>query len=81
MMELKETIDLMIIDDYKGHFKAEYYQLKIRCEKLQAMLTKWDNGELNFAPTCPRELYDRQVHGMCKYLEVLEEILLSLKTF
>ena len=30
MMELKDTVDLMLSTDYKERFKAEYYQLKIR---------------------------------------------------
>lgn len=37
-MKLKDTIKLMESDDYKDRFKAEYYQLKIRKEKLQKML-------------------------------------------
>lgn len=37
-MELKDTIKLMESDDYKDRFKAEYYQVKIRKEKLQKML-------------------------------------------
>lgn len=34
-MKLKDTIKLMESDDYKDRFKAEYYQVKIRKEKLQ----------------------------------------------
>lgn len=44
-MELKDTATLMVSSDYKERFKAEYYQLKIRLEKLKCMLQKWDNGE------------------------------------
>ena len=44
-MELKDTTTLMVSSDYKERFKAEYYQLKIRLEKLKCMLQKWDNGE------------------------------------
>ena len=36
-MELKETINLMTSADYKERFKAEYYQVKIRYEKLKNM--------------------------------------------
>ena len=54
-MNLKDTIEMMRSEDYKQRFKAEYYQLKIRTEKLKAMLDKWDAGELSFKPTCPRE--------------------------
>lgn len=72
-MELKDTIDLMTSEDYKERFKAEYYQLKIRYEKLKAMLDKWDNGELDFEPTCPREIYNKQIEGMETYLDVLAD--------
>lgn len=37
------------------------------------MLEKWDAGELNFKPTCPRGMYDEQIAAMKKYLEILEE--------
>ena len=50
-MDLKDTIELMQSEDYKERFKAEYYQVKIRLEKLEAMLDKWDKGELDFTPT------------------------------
>jgi hypothetical protein len=70
-MELRDTVDLMLSDDYKDRFKAEYLQLKIRYEKLKVMLDKWDNDELDFTPTCPREIYDEQIEGMETYLDVL----------
>ena len=38
-MELKDTIELMKSNDYKDRFKAEYYQVKIRREKLQKNTT------------------------------------------
>ena len=37
-MELKNTVDLMLSDDYKDRFKAEYYQLSIRFKKLKNMV-------------------------------------------
>jgi hypothetical protein len=73
MKDLKETVDLMLSEDYKDRFKAEFYQLKIRHDKLKIMLDKWDNGELDFKPTCPREMYDKQLAGMAQYLDVLAD--------
>lgn len=70
---LKDTVDMMLSDDYKERFKAEYIQLKIRYGKLKVMLDKWDNDELDFTPTCPRELYDEQIEGMETYLDVLTD--------
>jgi hypothetical protein len=71
-MELKDTIEMMDNPDYKERFRAEYYQLKIRHDKLKAMVHKWDKGELNFVPTCPRKTYDAQLAAMVNYLAVLE---------
>lgn len=71
-MELKETVEMMNSADYKERFQAEYQQAVIRYQKLAAMLQKWDNGELNFTPTCPRSTYNMQVRAMTDYIAVLE---------
>lgn len=39
-MELKDTIELMQSSDYKDRFKAEYFQVAIRLQKLDDMLKK-----------------------------------------
>lgn len=41
-MELNETVELMNSADYKDRFKGEYFQVKIRHDKLKAMCDKWD---------------------------------------
>ena len=71
-MELIETVELMQNVNYKKRFLAEYYQLKIRTEKLEAMVNKWDKGELDFTPTCDRKIYDDQLYYMCGYLNILK---------
>lgn len=71
--ELAKTCELMVSPDYKERFKAEYIQLRNRLEGLQRMLTAWDAGKLDFKPTCPRDLYDKQVEGMELYLKVLTQ--------
>ena len=71
-MELKETVRMMNSADYRERFKAEYYQVVVRYQKLKAMLLKWDNGELNFHPTCPRSTYNMQIKAMTDYIAVLE---------
>ena len=71
-MELRDTIEMMNSADYKERFKAEYYQVVVRYQKLKAMLHKWDNGELNFQPTCPRSTYNMQIKAMTDYIAVLE---------
>lgn len=71
-MELKDTAELMTSQDYKQRFLAEYLQLAIRYRKLTDMLNKWDKGELNFKPDCPRSVYRLQVKAMSEYMAVLE---------
>lgn len=71
--ELKQTVELMNSSDYKERFKAEYYQLKIRYDKLHTMCEKWDKNELNFVPTCSRFTYTMQLIAMQFYLKILEE--------
>lgn len=71
-MELRDTIEMMNSSDYKERFKAEYYQVVIRYQKLKAMLEKWDKGELQFTPTCPRSTYNIQIKAMTDYIAVLE---------
>lgn len=72
MKELKETVELMTSADYKERFKAEYEQVKIRFEKLKVMLDKWDNGTLEFTPTCNRGIYNFQIKAMGEYITCLE---------
>ena len=71
-MKLSETVEMMNSTDYKDRFKAEYYQLAIRYKGLKAMLDKWDNGTLQFEPTCPRSTYNMQIKAMADYLAVFE---------
>ena len=72
MKELQETAAMMCSADYKERFKAEYYQLQTRTEKLDKMVRAWDKGELKFQPTCPRSTYDIQLRAMHDYIAVLE---------
>lgn len=71
-MELKDTIELMQSEDYKDRFKAEYYQTKIRYEKLHKMTIKYEAGTLDFEPSCPLELLNEQKRCMGMYLHTLE---------
>ena len=73
MKDLKETAGMMSSPDYKERFRAEYHQLETRFLKLRSMCLKWDAGTLEFTPTCPREIYDKQLYFMEGYLEVLVE--------
>lgn len=71
-MKLADTVEMMNSSDYKERFKAEYAQLAIRYYGLRNMLEKWDNGILEFEPTCPRSTYNLQIKAMTDYIAVLE---------
>lgn len=71
-MELKDTVDLMNSEDYKDRFKAEYFQTKIRYEKLNKMLTKLDAGTLDFTPMCSKVVLLQQKRYMSEYIHSLE---------
>lgn len=68
-MELKDTVKLMLSDDYKDRFRAEYYQLKIRRDKLQAMVEKYHY--LDFEPNTDYRTLWVQLTDMNSYLEQL----------
>ena len=70
---LNETVELMTSSDYKDRFKAEYYQLEYRYNKLKKMLEDWDADKLSFTPTCDRDIYTAQITSMANYLDVLRQ--------
>ena len=81
MKELKDTFDMMTSTDYKERFKAEYYQTKIRYEKLKTFNTKieaarhtqFTQKELPMPKhDCPDELLREQQMLMGNYLHILE---------
>ena len=86
-MELKETISIMQSDNYKDRFKAEYWQTKIRYEKLKDFCNKIEardvlrfNAHPDYQPSmlepikhdCPFELLRTQQRQMGEYLHTLE---------
>lgn len=72
MKTMKETSELMLSADYKERFIAEYWQVVNRYKSLRKLLYKWDNGDLNFSPTCPRSTYNMQMRAMTDYIAILE---------
>lgn len=71
-LKMERANTLAMSSDYKERFVGEYMQLKIRIEKLEAMLAKWDAGTLEFTPICTRYIYDGQIRAMKDYLMCLE---------
>ena len=72
IMELKDTVVLMNSDDYKERFKAEYWQTKIRYDKLRSMVVKYEADKLDFTPSCGIYLLKDQLKNMENYLYCLE---------
>ena len=71
-MTMKETATMMLDQDYKKRFVAEYWQTKNRYESLHRMTIKYEAGTLGFTPTCSLELLREQKAHMGNYLRVLE---------
>lgn len=83
MKELKETTKLMTSVDYKERFVAEYWQTKIRYEKLKAFNTKIEAAQrVRFSEVenklkepihdCPADILVEQQHILGEYLHILE---------
>ena len=71
-LELMHTAAMMSSSDYKERFKAEYWQTKIRYDKLHHMCVKYEAGTLEFEPSCSLELLKKQKAAMGQYLNCLE---------
>jgi hypothetical protein len=70
-MELENTVHLMLSDNYKNRFIAEYQQLKIRIRQLEVFLkdkggTIWQDGH-------PDNIYRKQLYFMRCYRRTLKE--------
>ena len=83
MKDLKQTIELMSSKDYKDRFIAEYWQTKIRYERLKAFNTKIEAahevnshrlGRIMEEPKhdCPGSMLRHQQQIMGEYLHILE---------
>lgn len=44
----------------------------MRYKKLNNMLQQWDNGKLDFEPTCPRSTYNIKIKAMTDYIAIME---------
>lgn len=71
-MVLDKTVDMMLSEDYKERFRAEYHQLVYRTNKLQTLVGKMKNGTIDFKPKCPLDLLMWQLRTMQDYLMVLK---------
>ena len=80
-MELNNTVELMNSSDYRDRFKAEYYQTKIRYEKLKKFNTKIEAAYAIHMTKkdvevpkhdCPDSILNDQQRVMGQYLHILE---------
>ena len=76
-MELIETVDGMVSENYKERFLSEYRQLKIRCEKLKNFINKIEVARMMREEEpkhdCPLEILNDQKYYMEEYLTCLEK--------
>ena len=84
MMNLRETVTMMNSPDYKERFVAEYWQTKIRYEKLKDFCNAIEAAQRSKDPyegrkcveepkhDCPLHLLREQQRAMGEYLHVLE---------
>lgn len=73
MLDIKKTASLMGSEDYKDRFVAEFFQLKIRRGKLREMVERYRAKTLDFEPSCPLELLEKQLAAMDDYYNALLE--------
>lgn len=73
IIELGATVDMMTSTHHEDRFKAEYYQLATRIDRLENMLSRWQEGTLAFQPTCSYELLAAQLNSMKVYLHLLQQ--------
>ena len=71
-LTLADTIPYMNSSDYKDRFIGEYWQTRIRYDKLHDMTVRYEAGKLNFTPSCPLDLLKEQKKYMGMYLNKLE---------
>ena len=75
-MELKNTIDGMISNDYRERFKAEYRQTMERYERLKGLCNRIEAAKRTRREEprhdCPIGLLREQQERMGMYLETME---------
>lgn len=71
-MTLADTIPYMNSKDYKERFIGEYWQTRIRYDKLHDMTVNYEADKLTFTPSCSLDLLKEQKKYMGMYLNKLE---------
>lgn len=71
-MKLEQTVDMMTSDDYKERFKAEYYQLTNRINKLKHIISDARKIGRKTVDKCPLDVLVWQYRTMLDYQYVLK---------
>ena len=77
--EFEETVQMMLSEDYKARFVAEYRQTKIRYERLKKFYNRIEMAEthpkkVEMPPhDCNVELLSSQMFHMRNYLDILDK--------
>lgn len=71
-MELKDTVERMLSEDYKERLIAEYQQLEIRIEKLKEAIFQYGLGNKDWSPERYSH-FQKQFDAMKVYLDILTE--------
>ncbi len=73
---LKDTVQKMESEDYRDRFIAEYWQTRIRYNKLKSFCNRIEAAEMTMSEApkhdCPLFLLREQQKSMGEYLHVLE---------
>lgn len=72
-MKLAETVDLMLSDDWKDRFKAEYYQAVIRALRLGKVVSHYYNNKLDVELSSGIEWHENQLRIMMDYIDILKK--------
>ena len=65
-------IRLLTSNDHVERFQGEYYFIERKLDRLDRLLYKWKNHELDFEPKTPRTILEMQAEQMRRYLETLD---------
>lgn len=76
MFDLKNTVNMMLSEDYKDRFTAEYFQTFARYMRLKRFCNKIEAAQIKNVPEpehdCPLPLLREQQRAMGEYLKILE---------
>lgn len=76
MSDLKDTVNLMLSEDYKDRFAAEYFQTFTRYLRLKRFCNRIEAAQIigitEPEHDCPLQLLREQQSAMGNYLRILE---------